>query len=224
MELAGTVVTFVNDFDVKQGEVIAALNVEMSRMDKQVADVNQNMADMTILKEGIENTHAKLLELNAGTSSFAESARAELEASALANEEAHRKADHVHSQVNTLFTKTELTFAESDKKSLALREEIRVWSDGLAEQIKEMCRSGNFKFDVKPAVVEPKHDKKEVSVWKLPDGVSKPDFRHWIDSIDIQLEAIHGFIYPDLVCEKIKRLPTEVTSVRSHLGSSEPPS
>ena len=33
-----------------------------------------------------------------------------------------------------------------------------------------------------------------------------------IDSIDIQLEAIHGFVYPDLVFEKIKRIPTEVTS------------
>ena len=74
-----------------------------------------------------------------------------------------------------------------------------------------MCQTGNFKFDVKPAVVAPKHDKKEVSVWKLPDGVSKPDFRHWIDGIDIQLEVIHGFVYPDLVFEKIKRLPTEVT-------------
>ena len=74
-----------------------------------------------------------------------------------------------------------------------------------------MCRTGNFKFDVTPATVVPKHDKKEVSVWKLPDGVSKPDFRHWIDSIDIQLEAIDGFVYHDLVFEKIKRMPTEVT-------------
>ena len=50
-------------------------------------------------------------------------------------------------------------------------------------------------------------------MWKRPDGVSKPDFRHWIDSIDIQLEAIHGFVYPDLVFERIKRMPTEVTPV-----------
>ena len=48
-------------------------------------------------------------------------------------------------------------------------------------------------------------------VWKLVDGVSKPDFCHWSDSIDIQLEATHGFVYPDLVFEKIKRMPTEVT-------------
>ena len=114
--------------------------------------------------------------------------------------------------MNDLFTKTELTFAENEKKSLALRKEIRIWSDGFAAQIQEMCRTGNFKFDVKPAVVVPKHDKKEVSVWKLSDGVRKPDLRHWIDSIDIQLEAIHVFVYPDSVFQKIKRLPTEVTA------------
>jgi hypothetical protein len=74
-----------------------------------------------------------------------------------------------------------------------------------------MCRTGNFKFDVKPAIAVAKHDKKEVSVWKLVDGVTKPDFRHWIDSVDIQLEAIHGFVYSDLVLGKIKRMTTEVT-------------
>ena len=98
-----------------------------------------------------------------------------------------------------MFEKTEVTFAETKRKNLALREEIRVWSESFAGQVQEMCRTGNFKFDAKPSVVVAKHDKKEVSVWKLVDGVTKPDFRHWIDSIDIQLEAIHGFIYPDLV-------------------------
>ena len=56
-----------------------------------------------------------------------------------------------------------------------------------------------------------KHDKKKVSAWKLPDNASKLGFRHWLDSVDIQLEAVHGFVYPSLAFEKIKRLPTEVT-------------
>ena len=113
VQFAGTVVSFVNDLDVKQKEVVAALNIEANRLDQQVVEVNQHLADMTILKEGIEDTHAKLLELNAGTTSFAASTQAELEATALANTEAHQKADHVHQQVNNLFSRTELTFAES---------------------------------------------------------------------------------------------------------------
>ena len=104
-----------------------------------------------------------------------------------------------------MFAKTELTLAESEKKSLAFREEIRVWSQEFAGHVQEI------QFDAKPAVVVAKYDKKEVSVWKLVDGVSRPDFRNWSDSIDIQLEAIHGFVYPDLVFEKINRMPTEVT-------------
>ena len=55
-------------------------------------------------------------------------------------------------------------------------------------------------------------DKKEVSVWKLSGNVSKPDFRHRLDSIDLQLVAIHSFSCPDLVLEKVNRLSTEVTS------------
>ena len=55
-----------------------------------------------------------------------------------------------------------------------------------------------------------KLDNKEVSVWELHDNVTKLDFRHWLDAIDLQLEAIHGFAYPDLVLEKVKRFPTEI--------------
>ena len=108
MELAGTVVTFIGDLDTKQREVIDQINVEMGRM-------NERVADMTILKEGIEKTYTDLQELNAGTTSFAESAEAELAAGTTANEETHQKANHVHSQVHDLFGKTELTFPENEK-------------------------------------------------------------------------------------------------------------
>ena len=56
-----------------------------------------------------------------------------------------------------------------------------------------------------------KLDKKVVSAWKLADGVSKPDFRHCADSVDLQLEAVHGFACPGPVLEKVKQLTSEVT-------------
>ena len=76
-----------------------------------------------------------------------------------------------------------------------------------------MVQSGIFStnFDHKPAANLAKHDKKELNVWKLPDDVSKLDVRHWLDTVDIQLEAIHGLQYPDLVQENNKRLPNDVT-------------
>ena len=39
----------------------------------------------------------------------------------------------------------------------------------------------------------------EVFVWKFPDSVSKPDFRFWLDVIDHNLKAVHGFSKPEFV-------------------------
>ena len=58
----------------------------------------------------------------------------------------------------------------------------------------------------------PRVDKKEVAVWKLANGVLKPDFRHWITAVEINLEAVHGFEKPDLVLDKIRRCQTEITA------------
>ena len=162
MDLASTAVDFINRLDTKQAEAVAAIGLEANRMDVQVANVTQAMADMGILKTAIEKTHAAVLEITAGTSSFADSTRSEIaeakaaiEATSVAGNEAHKKAEWLHSQMSTLFdstetkfaditAKTEATFVETEKKSLAMRAEIRDWSAGFATQVQEMCRTGNF--------------------------------------------------------------------------------
>ena len=58
MQLAGTVVSFVNQLNDKQTEAVAAIVLETGRMDVQVAAVNQALADMGVLKTAIEKTHA----------------------------------------------------------------------------------------------------------------------------------------------------------------------
>ena len=47
-------------------------------------------------------------------------------------------------------------------------------------------------------------DKKEVQVCKLGEKVEKADFRHCLDAIDLQLEAIHQFKHPELILKKIR--------------------
>ena len=47
-------------------------------------------------------------------------------------------------------------------------------------------------------------DKKEVQVWKLPEKVDKPEFRHWIESIHLQLEAVHGFEHPEHMLNRVR--------------------
>ena len=60
--------------------------------------------------------------------------------------------------------------------------------------------------------VSPKHDKKDLAVWKLADKVGKLDFRHWVEAVEINLEAIHGWSKPDKVLDLIRREDTEVTT------------
>ena len=48
-------------------------------------------------------------------------------------------------------------------------------------------------------------DRKEVAVWKLPEEVSKIKFRHWINAVDLQLEAFHGWRHADIIFNRIKR-------------------
>ena len=78
-----------------------------------------------------------------------------------------------------------------------------------AKKIEAMVQSGNFSYEgTKGGTPNAAGniDEKEVSVRKLSNNVSKPDFRHWLDSVDLQLGAIHGFVYPDLVLEKAPTL------------------
>ena len=56
----------------------------------------------------------------------------------------------------------------------------------------------------------PTVDRKEVAVWKLPEHVSKEQFRHWVDTIDTNLGAAHGFKYPEIVLDKVKRSEVDV--------------
>ena len=221
MEMIGRAGTFVDQIDKKQKDVMSQIEFESGRMNERVMEIN-------VLKATVENVAASASSqfdpVIGNFKEFADAARAENSAGAGANKEAMAKAEEVRAQVNEFFEKTRTTF-DIHEKSLAelnkgfnaevvtLRQGVYDWSVKYADEVKQMVQSGNFStnFDHKPAANLAKHDKKELSVWKLPDNVSKPDFRHWLDTVDIQLEAIHGFQYPDLVLERIKRLPNEVT-------------
>ena len=55
-------------------------------------------------------------------------------------------------------------------------------------------------------------DKKEVAVWKLQDGVTEPDFRHWLDIIDSNFDAVHHLQYSEIVLDKLRSFDEEVTA------------
>ena len=85
-----------------------------------------------------------------------------------------------------------------------LRQHVMDWSVGYTKSIEEMVKSGGVRVESAPTHGNAgKHGKKDLAIWKLAEGVSKPDFRHWLDSVDTALEAVHGFDYPDLVLQQI---------------------
>ena len=66
-------------------------------------------------------------------------------------------------------------------------------------------------------------DRKEVAVWKLPDEVSKVRFRHWLNALDSQLEAVHGWRHADIVLNRVKRSedPIDADSLERCLTEAE---
>ena len=48
----------------------------------------------------------------------------------------------------------------------------------------------------------------------MPVGVSKLEFRHWVDTIDTNFDAVLGFKYPEVVLDKVKRseVPVDETN------------
>ena len=57
-------------------------------------------------------------------------------------------------------------------------------------------------------------DKKDIAVWNLPDDLGKSSFRHWVDAVDPQLEAVHGFQHASFVMNEICRSDAEITAVQ----------
>jgi hypothetical protein len=47
-------------------------------------------------------------------------------------------------------------------------------------------------------------DRKELAVWKLPDDVTKIQWRHWANAVDLQLEAVHNWRHADIVLNRIE--------------------
>jgi phage shock protein A len=54
-------------------------------------------------------------------------------------------------------------------------------------------------------------DRKEVAVWKLPDDVTKVQYRHWSNAVDIQLGAVHAWSGADFVLNRVKRCKEPMT-------------
>ena len=97
--------------------------------------------------------------------------------------------------------------------------ELRTWSVGVKtgiQQLDDAIRGGGGGGGVQSRLHEGKGtgggiDKKELAVWKLLENISQVQFRHWVNAIDIQLEATHSWKCPEYVLNRVKRSPVEIS-------------
>ena len=111
----------------------------------------------------------------------------------------------VNSALSDLDTRLESAVSHCKTSALAdvetMRVELRTWFVGVKTEIQQLAdaiRGGGGGGGVQTRLHEGKGsgggiDKKVLPVWKLPEDISKVQFRHWVNAIDIQLEAIHGW-------------------------------
>ena len=59
--------------------------------------------------------------------------------------------------------------------------------------------------------VRSKHNPKDLTVWKAEENMSKPQFRQWIEAINVRLEAICGWTKADIVLDMVRREDMEIT-------------
>ena len=51
-----------------------------------------------------------------------------------------------------------------------------------------------------------------MAVWKLPEDVTKVQYRHWPNAVDIQFEAVHGWSCSDYILNRVKSCPDPMTA------------
>ena len=110
---------------------------------------------------------------------------------------------------------------DSRTESLAIvRKEMSDWADQHKVTVMTMLQQGGGGGSMDQGKGQgqgqaqggkgPSIDKKEVSVWKLPDQVTKQEFRHWLDAVDTYLSAAQNFEFPEVVLDRVRRHPDEV--------------
>ena len=191
---------FLKDADdklAKLEEVAQALFTEVATQTKRV---DERVVDLNVLKDIALSQTSNLNDRSL-----------EIEQKLLAIEKKFIVADVQHSDLITNLGE----FGEKQNTCLsALRANIEMWANGFQTRIESQVGGlGGMQASAGGAEKEKKGPQvgcKEVAVWKLPDNVDKDGFRHWIDAVDNQLEAVHSLPFPELVLERVRRSQVEV--------------
>ena len=209
-EIGGQAAMTLMEARTRQQEIIDTINGEIARADDIVTKANT-------LQNGLNQTYDELKAQGLSVASEMTNVNAKMDFLNGRGIEMDTKLATMQEQFDLMVGHSN-TFAvqvkEAREKQESDLEDAKTQIRNRAKKIQEDIASG--------AELSPfgkgegksggqKLNAKDLAVWKLPTGVSKPDFRHWADTIDVNLEEIHKWDRPDQVLDKVRRMKTEVT-------------
>jgi hypothetical protein len=117
--------------------------------------------------------------------------------------------------ISEVKTAGEVTWAQTMEEFKTCRGNMELWYSGIKAHVEKNVGGcdGKGKGDSSgEGKSSTRIDKKDISVSKLPDDLDKLSFRHWVDAVDQQLEAVHGFKHASFVMNEIRRSDAEITA------------
>ena len=183
MEIVGRAASFVDNIDKKANALAAQTEQEIGRMADRVNEINRFQA---VVQSIADVTSTKFDQVIGDFRTFTDEARAEISTGGVTNREAMAKAEEARTSVNEFFEKCRVAY-DMHEKSLNelkatftteandLRQGVYKWSAEYVQEINLMVQTGGLPtgFDQRPGASTTKHDKKDLSVWKIPDNGSK---------------------------------------------------
>ena len=115
--------------------------------------------------------------------------------------------------ISEVKTAGDLMRAQTLEEFQKFRDNMELWYAGIKAHVEK--NGGGFDGKGKgggEGKGSTRADKKDIAVWKLPDDLDKLSFRHWVDAVDQQLEAVHGFKHASFVMNEICRSEVEITA------------
>ena len=187
---------------------------------KMVEDENRvNVIARTAndIRDAVQLTHDRMVEMFKGI----EVLKTDLEAWIKLNDEEAVTANQslrsdAAQEIQNLRKELVDKFGELEAQAELKKTELQAWTAGFRIEVRdEFIRQGGVAGGRESSRVDessPKHDKKDLGVWRLVDKVGKLDFRYWVEAVEINLEAIPGWSKPDKVLDLMRREDTEVTT------------
>ena len=177
--------------DEMQQKIIEECGITKTRIDGQVIEVN-------LVKDEVNSVRQQVIDKMAEVDAKLEYLNTQSESTSCEFVVLMDQLKAFAKETNEGIVATKLL---SEQSMQELTTKVQDWAAGFQARSEGLGgKGGSGHFGTSSGKGKSTLDKKEVNVWKLPESLTKADFRFWLDAVDKQLEAIHGFSKPGMFC------------------------